>query len=94
MKVKRLIIYPGQMTSYQYHNHRAELWNVIEGVGTAIYDNSLYTLNPHESLYIHQGVKHQIQNKGTSRLVIIEIQLGELCSEADIVRLRDPYNRG
>ena len=33
LKVKKLIIHPGQKISFQFHNHRDEKWFAIKGKG-------------------------------------------------------------
>ena len=41
-KIKKIIIYPGQRISYQFHNKRSELWMVIKGYLSVIIDGKEY----------------------------------------------------
>ena len=56
-------------------------------------DNETLFLNVGESIDIHQGSKHYIENLDKSPLIIIETQLGSYFCEDDIIRLDDPYER-
>ena len=38
-------------------------------------------------------MKHCIENIGKKNLEIIEIQIGKILKETDIIRLDDPYKR-
>ena len=40
-----------------------------------------------------QGVKHRIENNGSEKVVLIEVQTGTYFGEDDIVRIEDDYNR-
>ena len=44
-------------------------------------------------MLIPQGVKHRIENKGSEKVVFIEVQTGSYFGEDDIVRIEDDYNR-
>ena len=96
-KVKRLIVYPGQRTSLQYHNHREEHWIFTEGIGstTLIKDaiTSMYEAYPSKYMFIPKGAAHRITNTGKELLYFIEVQIGDYLEEDDIVRLEDDYNR-
>jgi len=92
-KVKRLIIKPGQMTSYQTHAQRSEHWITIKGKGLVILDEQAVVLVPDTQVGIKQGAKHRIINAGQySDLILIEVQYG-ICDEDDIIRLDDKYER-
>jgi mannose-6-phosphate isomerase-like protein (cupin superfamily) len=92
LKIKKLIVKPGQFLSVQYHEHRAEYWMVLAGIGRAILDRTAtYYLEPADSLFVARGQIHQLINDGTVDLVIIESQVGDILKETDIVRI-DPIN--
>lgn len=93
-KVKRIVVKPGGRLSYQYHNHRSEIWTVIHGAATVTLEGEVSTLGPSEVFRVPQGAKHRLENKGTEPLTIIEIQYGTYFGEDDIIRLDDDYNRG
>jgi mannose-6-phosphate isomerase len=93
-KVKRIVVKPGGRLSYQYHNHRSEIWTVIHGEATVTLEGEVSTLGPSEVFRVPQGAKHRLENKGSQPLTIIEIQYGTYFGEDDIIRLDDDYNRG
>ena len=91
-KVKELAVPPGKKLSMQRHKERSEHWFVAEGTA------SVYTINTatdydlygvykqHQSLYIPQGMWHQLANESTVPLKLVEIQYGTNCVEEDIER--------
>ena len=91
-KVKRLVIYPGQRLSLQYHHRRSEHWVVVEGVAKVRRDDEWMVLHPNETVTIPVGARHRIANPGEQNLILIEVQVGR-CDENDIVRLEDDYGR-
>ena len=46
-----------------------------------------------DTVLIPQGVKHRIENKGSKKVIFIEVQTGTYFGEDDIVRIEDDYNR-
>tara|TARA_Y100001935_G_C16937608_1_gene328507 strand:+ start:88 stop:438 length:351 start_codon:yes stop_codon:yes gene_type:complete len=92
-KLKRIEVNPGGRLSYQYHNKRSEAWTIVDGIGyTTINGVEKYFSNG-DTIIIPQGVKHRIENKGSEKLVFIEVQTGSYFGEDDIVRVEDDYNR-
>jgi cytidyltransferase-like protein len=93
VKVKELIIEPGQGMSFQKHQKRNELWLVSEGSCTILHSDSLpenaqsISLKLHDSFFIKKNEWHQIINEESEQCRIIEIQYGEENSEDDIERL-------
>ena len=92
-KVKKLIVYPGQKISFQFHNHRDEKWFVIKGKGSVYIEDEKLECKEGSSFEILKGQKHSLENTGKSILEIIEIQLGKKVIEEDIIRLKDKYGR-
>ena len=92
-KLKRIEVDAGGRLSYQYHLKRSEAWTIVEGTGTITLDGVLKEYNSGETILIPQGVKHRIENKGTKKVVFIEVQTGTYFGEDDIVRIEDDYNR-
>ena len=92
-KLKRIEVDQGGRLSYQYHHKRSEAWTIVEGVGTIKLDGEIKDYIKGESILIHQGVKHSIENKGSEKVVFIEVQTGTYFGEDDIVRIEDDYNR-
>jgi mannose-6-phosphate isomerase-like protein (cupin superfamily) len=86
-KVKRLEILPDQAISLQYHNHRSEHWTIVQGKGKVIVDGNIFTVEKGESFHVPRMALHKITNTHlTETLIAIEVQMGEICSEDDIVR--------
>jgi cytidyltransferase-like protein len=92
MKVKELIVDPGQSLSMQRHQHRAEYWIVSEG--ECVVNSQLSSgyalppthLHPHQEHRISVGEWHQLTNPFDVPCKIVEIQYGDQCSEEDIER--------
>ena len=92
-QVKRLTISPGASVSFQFHHHRAEHWIVVRGTAKVTKGDEVILLKETESISIPQGMKHRLENPGTTPLEVIEAQMGEYLGEDDIIRLEDNYNR-
>ena len=91
--VKKLTIKPKHRLSLQLHKFRSEHWIVVEGTAKITKGKSRQTLHKNESTFIPQGVVHCIENIGEQHLEIIEVQMGKILKETDIIRLDDPYKR-
>lgn len=86
-KVKRLMILPDQSISLQYHLHRAEIWNIVQGEGRVIIDGDIFSIKKGDTFIVPKQALHKITNTHLNEtLIAIEIQVGEICSEDDIVR--------
>ncbi len=92
-KVKRISVKPGAKLSLQMHHHRAEHWVVVSGTAKVQRDDETLLLTENESIYLHVGQKHSLENPGQLPLEIIEIQTGSYLGEDDIVRFEDKYGR-
>ena len=75
-KLKRIEVDPGGRLSYQYHHKRSEAWTIVEGVGSITLDGDVKDYSKGETVLIPQGVKHRIENKGSEKVVFIEVQTG------------------
>lgn len=90
-QVKRLVVYPGKATSYQRHKHREEIWTIVQGKGEVYVNDKLIEVERGDGIYVDKWDFHQIRNyKGTSNLVLIEVQLGDYLGEDDIERFPSP----
>ena len=86
-KVKRLEILPDQSISLQYHNHRSEHWTIVQGEGRLIIHGTINEVSKGDSFTIPKQTLHKITNTHlTETLIAIEVQIGDICSEDDIVR--------
>jgi mannose-1-phosphate guanylyltransferase/mannose-6-phosphate isomerase len=92
-KIKNITVLPDHKLSLQLHYHRSEHWVVVKGMACVEVNGQQFFLRPGESTFIGAGEKHRLSNPGKVPLEIIEVQLGELVDEADIVRFDDVYGR-
>ena len=83
----------GQKLSVQSHNHRSEHWVILSGTAKVILEGKDYILSEGNSIDIPLKAIHSLQNPYETELEIIEVQLGELLLEDDIVRYEDIYGR-
>ncbi|WHY69735.1 sugar phosphate nucleotidyltransferase [Neobacillus sp. SuZ13] len=82
---KKLVINKGENISYQYHQFRDEVWTIVSGQGIFVLDDKIIPVKTNDVLKIPQGSKHSI--KAITELEIIEVQMGSVLEEEDIVRL-------
>jgi len=92
-KIKNITVLPNHKLSLQLHYHRSEHWVVVKGMACVEVGGQQSFLRPGESTFIRAGEKHLLSNPGKVPLEIIEVQLGELVDEEDIVRFDDVYGR-
>ena len=92
-KLKRIEVDPEVRLSYQYHHKRSEAWTIVAGIGSITLDGTVKEHKTGQTVLIHKGMKHQIENKGNKKVVFIEVQTGTYFGEDDIVRIEDDYNR-
>lgn len=93
VKVKRILVRPGQRLSYQTHARRAERWTVVHGSALVTLDGKDQTVPTGGVITVPVGTAHRLSNPGRQDLVIIEVQLGDYLGEDDIARLSDDYGR-
>lgn len=86
MKVKELVVEPGQSLSMQRHAQRREYWVVQEGECKVEKEHGALFLRTHETIAIPVGEWHQLSNPFNQPCRIVEIQYGESCIEEDIER--------
>ena len=92
-QVKRIWVNKGQSLSLQSHKHRSEHWIIVAGTAEIILGSKQLKLKAGENIFIKQGVKHRLANRGANLLVVIEVQLGDYLGEDDIIRYKDIYGR-
>lgn len=91
--VKEILLNPGAKLSLQYHNHRSEHWVVVEGLARVTNGDNVFELTVNQSTYIEAGALHRLENVGSELLNLIEVQIGAIISEEDIVRVEDDFGR-
>lgn len=94
VKVKRLVVNPGQRISLQKHQHRQEHWVCIDGSGIVQLDGKEVSFERTVEIRIPSQSIHRLECTGSEPLVVIETQIGTYFGEDDIIRLEDDYQRG
>ena len=92
-KSKRLVIYPEQSISLQYHKHRNETWTIVKGTATVQRAEENIELSVGQTVYIPAGYLHRITNNSSIDVELIEVQTGTYFGEDDIIRIEDQYKR-
>jgi mannose-6-phosphate isomerase len=92
-KVKTITVAPGKRLSYQRHQHRAEHWFVVRGVGLATLEGKEIAVEAGSTIDVPMESAHRIENTGSADLIFIEVQHGRSFDEGDIVRLQDDFGR-
>lgn len=92
-KVKRLVVAPGKRLSYQTHGQRAEHWFIVNGTATVTLDGVERDYSAGDSVDIALGQAHRCENRGSTPVVLIEVQYGTYFGEDDIERLEDDFGR-
>ena len=93
IKVKRLVLNPGQFISMQKHFKRHEFWHVESGSGVVYtideenQQEKVAEISKHMQVIIEANDWHQLRNESDELLSIIEIQYGNYCDESDIQRI-------
>ena len=92
-KVVRITVDPGKRLSLQRHRHRSEHWHMVAGRAVVSVDGQEVELGPGDSVNIHCGATHRVQNSGELPMVMIEVQRGDSFADDDIERLADDFGR-
>ena len=87
--VKKLIVEPDGQLSLQSHKGRSEHWLVAHGEAEVIINDKTFNLTENLHIFIPQGAKHRLANRGDQTLIVIEMWFGELLDENDIKRYED-----
>jgi len=82
---KRINISAGKNLSYQYHNHRREVWTIVKGEGVLFLDGDFKVIRPGDVVEIPVGIRHAV--KAVTDLEFIEVQTGSLLVEEDNHRI-------
>ena len=87
--VKKLIVEPDGQLSLQSHKGRSEHWLVAHGEAEVIINDETFNLIENQHIFIPQGAKHRLVNRGDQPLIVIEMWFGDLLDENDIKRYED-----
>lgn len=92
-KVKRIVVYPGQLLSLQRHHRRSEHWYLVQGKAVVTLDGKEIPIREGEAIDIPKRTWHRIMNPEDENMVFLEIQTGDYFGEDDIERSEDDYGR-
>lgn len=81
---KHLTIRAGKSISYQKHNHRDEIWTIVDGEGELLIDGHIRNVRRGDVAYIVKGQLHAM--RAVTDLQFIEVQIGRELAEDDIER--------
>jgi mannose-6-phosphate isomerase len=90
--VKIITVRPGHRLSLQRHDHRGELWQVLDVPIDITLGDREWTADPGETVWVHPGAVHRMGNAGRLPGRVLEVAFGRF-DEDDIERLHDDYSR-
>lgn len=77
----KVTLKPGHRMNYHSHQHRDEIWNIISGTGTVLFDGMKQPVSAGDVITIQAGCRHTIM--ADTVLQVIEVQLGKEISVHD-----------
>lgn len=90
--VKIITVQPGHRLSLQRHDHRGEMWQVLDVPIDITVDDREWTAQPGETVWVPRGALHRMGNSGERPGRLLEVAFGHF-DESDIERLQDDYAR-
>ena len=91
--LKELVVNPKSSISLQKHAHRSERWTIISGRPKITINKNKFFKKPNETAFIPKGAVHRIENPFNKPVTIVEVQIGSILKETDIIRYKDIYGR-
>ena len=91
--VKELTVNSKSSISLQKHHHRSEHWMITQGKPKITINKKKFFKKENDSVFIPVGSTHRIENLYKKPIKIIEVQIGSILKESDIVRFQDIYGR-
>ena len=91
--VKELTVNSKSSISLQKHHHRSEHWMITQGKPKITINKKKFFKKENDSVFIPTGSIHRIENLYKKPVKIIEVQIGTILKESDIVRFQDIYGR-
>ena len=80
----KVTLMPGHKMNYHSHEHRDEVWTIVQGNGQAILDDEIKDVRPGDVLTMKAGCQHTIA--AVTELKLIEVQLGKEISVKDKIK--------
>lgn len=90
---KLITVNPHSSLSLQMHDFRGEHWTVISGKPTITVGDIVKEYTFGQSVDIPAKTKHRLENMTDEDASVIEVQIGDILDENDIIRFEDIYNR-
>lgn len=90
--VKIITVQPGHRLSLQKHDHRGEMWQVLDVPIDITVDDTAWQAQPGETIWVPRGSTHRMGNSGELPGRLLEVAFG-FFDESDIERLSDDYAR-
>jgi mannose-6-phosphate isomerase-like protein (cupin superfamily) len=90
--VKIITVQPGHRLSLQKHDHRGEMWQVLDVPIDITVDERQWTAQPGETIWVPRGSVHRMGNSGDRPGRLLEVAFGHF-DETDIERIEDDYAR-
>lgn len=90
--VKIITVQPGHRLSLQRHDHRGEMWQVLDVPIDVTVDDRSWQAQPGETVWVPRRAIHRMGNTGTAPGRLLEVGFGHF-DESDIERLEDDYAR-
>ena len=90
--VKVITVQPGHRLSLQRHQHRGEMWQILDGPIDITVDDRQWRAERGEIVWVPVGSTHRMGNSGSEPGRLLEVGFGHF-DEADIERLEDDYAR-
>ena len=90
--VKIITVQPGHRLSLQRHQHRGEMWQVLDVPIDITVDDRQWTAGAGDTVWVPHGAIHRMGNSGTEPGRLLEVGFGHF-DESDIERLEDDYAR-
>ena len=91
--VKELVVNSKSSISLQKHKHRSEHWTITSGKPKITINKKNFFKKTNETVFVPKGAVHRIENFFKEPVKIMEIQMGKILKETDIVRYKDIYGR-
>ena len=90
--VKIITVQPGHRLSLQRHQHRGEMWQILDVPIDIVVNDRTWQALPGETVWVPRGAIHRMGNSGTEPGRLLEVGFGHF-DENDIERLEDDYAR-
>jgi mannose-6-phosphate isomerase len=88
--VKVITVQPGHRLSLQRHEHRGEMWQVLDRPMLVEIDGRIWLAEVDEIVWVPAGSEHRMTNQHGQPSRMLEIAFGDF-DEDDIVRIQDDY---